>query len=208
MPRPTIAQTFQANSQRHSVPDPQGLPHQPARHLGSIVPSLSETPTPTPVPAPRKPEIEESSPLKFTVNLTEAQRQRLAEIPEKRRQRVETLLATGDRICQGEAFRLLAPPAPARPSPASVEELLSRLREDPAYPSQAAEALAQAFDDRRSWGAYHASCQRAWAGHVPCSSLVQAWREATSGRARNPGALFMSVLKREAPDWCSGSKRL
>ena len=161
---------------------------------------------PSPAPAPKKSDNGDTSSPKFLEVLTEAQRRRLTELPEKRRQRVEMLLATGDRICQGEAFRLLAPPPEARPAPTSVEELLSRLREDPVYPSQAAEALAQAFDDRRSWGTYHAVCQRAWAGHVPCSALVQAWQEATNGRARNPGALFMSVLKREVPEWSSGPR--
>ncbi len=189
--------------------------HDPRKPISSAIPPCTPVAKPPnepqpsqPFPASKKPKIEAPNPPEHLAMLTEAQHQRLTEMPEKRRQRVETLLATGDRICQGEALRLLAPPPETRPAPQSVAELLCRLREDPVYPSQAAEALAQTLDDRRSWGTYHAVCQRAWAGHIPCSALVQAFREATNGRARNPGALFMSVLKREAPDWQSGPKPL
>jgi DNA-binding Lrp family transcriptional regulator len=91
------------------------------------------------------------------------------------------------------------PPAPPpKPAPASTAEMLARIREDPRFVVQAAELLSQDLDDRKSWSGFHAACRRAWEGSIPAEALVVAHREATSGKARSPGALFMAVLKREA----------
>jgi hypothetical protein len=105
-------------------------------------------------------------------------------------------LGSGDRILIGEALRHLAP-RPTRPEmPARTEELLLRIREDPTWVPAAAELLAQDLGDRKSWFGFHAACRRAWEGRLEPSSLVEAWRQATGGKARNPGAVFMTVLKR------------
>jgi hypothetical protein len=62
----------------------------------------------------------------------------------------------------------------------------------------AAELLAQDLGNRKSWSGLYAACRRAWEGRVSPAALVTAGREAASGRARNPGALSITVLKRES----------
>ena len=96
-----------------------------------------------------------------------------------------------------EASRRLAPPPPRPTPPTSTADLLARVRESPAHVAAAAEVLSRELDDRKSWSGFHAACRRAWEGEIRPEALVTAWHEATSGKARSPGALFMSVLKRE-----------
>jgi hypothetical protein len=79
-----------------------------------------------------------------------------------------------------------------------VPELLARIRESPSFVTDAAELLARDLDDRKSWSGLHAVCRRAWEGRLPPEALATAYREATAGRARSPGAVFMTVVKREA----------
>jgi hypothetical protein len=105
-------------------------------------------------------------------------------------------LGSGDRIMAGEALRLLAPRLPRPERPAGVEELLLRIREDPSWVPAAAEVLTAGLNDRMSWSGFHAACRRAWEGSLEPSALVDAWRQATGGKARNPGAVFMTVVKR------------
>jgi DNA-binding Lrp family transcriptional regulator len=107
-------------------------------------------------------------------------------------------LASGDPILMAEASRRLAPPPPRLEPPTSTGDLLSRIRESPAHVAAAAELLSRELDDRKSWSGFHAACRRAWEGSIPTEALVTAHREATNGKARSPGALFMAVLKREA----------
>lgn len=116
------------------------------------------------------------------------------------REDYERFLRSDDPVLVAEATRLLSPrPAPqTRPAPRDTAEFLARIRESPDCPGKAAELLAQGLDDRKSWPALHAVCRRAWAGELPPEALVTAWRDATNGRARNPGALFMAVVKRES----------
>lgn len=91
----------------------------------------------------------------------------------------------------------MAPKPAPKPAPETTPELLARLRESPSYPSMAAEALVQAFDDRKSWRGFHALTQKAWEGEVEPSALVKAWERATDGKARNPAAVFMTVAMRD-----------
>jgi hypothetical protein len=111
------------------------------------------------------------------------------------------LAAGDDPICRAWARARLGLDRPAapppKPAPASTAELLGRIREDPRFVVEAAELLSQDLDDRKSWPGFHAACRRAWEGSIPAEALVIAHREATSGKARSPGALFMAVLDRE-----------
>jgi hypothetical protein len=88
------------------------------------------------------------------------------------------------------------PPAPTPPR--DLAELLARIREAPGHVAAAAEGLARSLDDRKSWRGLHAACRRAWEGTITPEALLTAWREATNGRARVPGAVFMTVLRRES----------
>jgi DNA-binding Lrp family transcriptional regulator len=106
-------------------------------------------------------------------------------------------LGSDDPILKAEAERLLAPLPPQAQFPETVLELLARIRESPTNVAAAAEMLCRDLDDRKSWSGFYAACRRAWEGQIPPGALVTAWREATSGRARNPGAVFMAVLRRE-----------
>ena len=62
---------------------------------------------------------------------------------------------------------------------------------------QAAELLSQELDVRKSWSGFHAVARRAWEGSIEPGALVSALAEATGGKARNPGAIFMHVVGRE-----------
>ena len=107
-------------------------------------------------------------------------------------------IGSEDPILKAEAARRQAPPQPRPEPPTTVAELLARIRESPANVAAAAELLCRDLDDRKSWNGFYAACRRAWEGQIPPGALVTAWREATSGRARNPGAVFMAVLRRES----------
>jgi DNA-binding Lrp family transcriptional regulator len=103
-----------------------------------------------------------------------------------------------DPILRAEAARRLAPPVSRVEPKGTVSDLLACIRASPANVAAAAELLAQDLGDRKSWNGFYAACKRAWEGEIPAEALVIAHREATNGRARSPGALFMAVLKREA----------
>ena len=79
-----------------------------------------------------------------------------------------------------------------------MAELLGRIGERPDFVGKATEALARDLDDRRSWSGLHAICMKAWRGEIPPEALVIGHAEATSGRAKVPGAVFTSVVRREA----------
>src|SRR5258708_2510915 len=60
-------------------------------------------------------------------------------------------------IRKPEAWRRRAP-RPAEPEPpATVPELLARIRESPAHVAAAAELLSRDLDDRKSWSGFHAA---------------------------------------------------
>lgn len=104
--------------------------------------------------------------------------------------------ASDDPILRAEAARRLKPKAPPRPEPQTAEELLARIQENPAHVAAAAEVLARTFDDRRSWAGFHAVARRAFEGEIPPAVLVDALGRASDPKARNPAALFMSIVGR------------
>ena len=104
--------------------------------------------------------------------------------------------ASDDPILKAEAARRLKPKAPPRPEPRTAEELLARIQENPAHVAAAAEVLARTFDDRKSWNGFHAVARRAFEGGIPAEALTDALRRATDPKARNGGALFMSIVNR------------
>ena len=104
---------------------------------------------------------------------TEAEQQaRLAELPPLARDQVLLWLAMGDPILLVEARKMLAPPRPRPSPPRTLPEALERIREDPSFPPLAADWLATAFDDRKSWNGFKARCEEAWRGELPVSRLV------------------------------------
>jgi hypothetical protein len=132
------------------------------------------------------------------VPLTPAEQARLAELAPAARDRVLTWLATGDRVCLGEARRLLAPQRAAPAPPGTTAELLVRVREDPSYVAAAAEVLSREFADAGSWSGFHARLSEAWSGRLEPSTLAEAYRQACGPRVRNRGAVFMTALKARA----------
>jgi hypothetical protein len=105
---------------------------------------------------------------------------------------------SADRILVAEARKKLAPP-PRRPeAPRTLPEVLSRIREDPSFPALAADWLASALGDRKSYSGFKARCEEAWRGELPVARLVSAYKQATGSHAKNRGAIFMySVRRRE-----------
>jgi hypothetical protein len=77
-----------------------------------------------------------------------------------------------------------------------LPELLSHIRDDPAFPALAADWLASALDDRKSWAGFKARCEEAWRGDLPVPLLLSAFEQATGPKARNPGAIFMYAVRR------------
>lgn len=109
----------------------------------------------------------------------------------------QSWLASGDPILAAEARRRLAPP-PARPAlPATLPELLARIRDDPSYPAQAAQALAIELGDARSYAGYLARATEAWRGERQPGELVEALQQASGPRARRRGAVFMHAMKHQ-----------
>jgi hypothetical protein len=145
----------------------------------------SEVPTPAsaPIPSPALP-------------LTPEQLARLDALPAASRDQVLIWLATGDPILVAEARKRLGPPRPRPEAPRTLPEVLARIREDPSFPALAADWLASALDDRKSWAGFKARCEEAWRGELPVDWLLSAYAQATGPRAKKPGALFMHALHR------------
>jgi hypothetical protein len=116
-------------------------------------------------------------------------------MPPASRDQVLVWLATGDPILVAEARKKLAPPRPRPVEPQTLPELLRRIREDPSFPPRAADALAKAFNDWKSYSGFKARCEEAWRGERPVEHLLEAYRQASGLMAKNRGALFMHVLR-------------
>ena len=131
--------------------------------------------------------------------LTGPEQARLRELPEPAREQVLRWLVTGDRICVGEARRLLGPPRPPEPPPWSLPtaELLSGLPGRPDRVAAAAGRLAAELRDPRSFNFYRSVAESVCAGRQPAEVLVSAWRQATGPKASRPGAVFATAWKRE-----------
>jgi hypothetical protein len=80
-------------------------------------------------------------------------------------------------------------------APQTLPELLGRIREDPSFPSKAADWLASAFSDRKSYDGFRVRCEEVWRGERPVEQLVSAYDQASGPRVKNPGAVFMHVLR-------------
>jgi hypothetical protein len=129
------------------------------------------------------------------LTLSDEQRARLAEHSPGSRKLILEQLATGDPILVTDALAKLAPP-PRRPvEPETLPELLGRIREDPSFPTKAADWLMRAFDDAKSYSGFKARCEEAWRGERPVAELLDAYRQATGAKAKNPGAIFMHALR-------------
>ena len=110
---------------------------------------------------------------------------------------VLTWLLTGDRILVAEARKKLVPP-PQRPeAPRTLPEVLGRIREDPSFPSLAADWLASSFQDRKSYSGFKARCEEAWRGELHPARLVSAYDQAMGPQARNRGAIFMVAVRQK-----------
>jgi hypothetical protein len=116
-------------------------------------------------------------------------------MPPASRDQVLVWLATGDPILVAEARKKLAPPRPRLVEPQTLPELLGRIWEDPSFPPRAADALAKAFGDLKSYSGFKARCEEVWRGERSAEQLVEAYRQASGPRAKNPGAVFMHSLR-------------
>jgi hypothetical protein len=128
--------------------------------------------------------------------LTAEQQARLDALPAATRDLVLTWLLTGDPILVAEAKKKLVPPRPRPEAPQTLPEVLGRIREDPSFPSLAAEWLASSLQDRKSYSGFKARCEEAWRGELPIDRLVSAYEQATGPKAKNPGAIFMYAVRR------------
>jgi hypothetical protein len=150
--------------------------------------------TPKAVPSPA------TSPAKAgpTPVLTPEQKARLDALPEATANLVLTWLMTDDPILVAEAKKKLVPPRPRPEAPQTLPEVLGRIREDPSFPSLAADWLASALQDRKSYSGFKARCEEAWRGELEPRRLMAAYEQAVGPKARNRGALFMfAVMHRE-----------
>jgi hypothetical protein len=127
--------------------------------------------------------------------LTPEQQARLTSMPPASRDQVLVWLATGDPILVAEARKKLVPLRPRFVEPQTLPELLGRIREDPSFPPRAADALAKAFGDWKSYSGFKARCEEAWRGERSIEQLMEAYRQASGPQAKNRGAVFMHVLR-------------
>lgn len=157
-------------------------------HPQSISPVVVQSlPAPLPSPAPT---------ISAGTVLSAAEADRLQDLAPGVRDRVLNWVASGDPILLSEARRCLGPPAPPKAPPATLLELLGRLREDPANVPAAAAALCQAFDDPKSYSGFLARVGEAFEGRRDPADLVEALKQASGPKARNRGAIFMTVCGR------------
>jgi hypothetical protein len=145
--------------------------------------------SPPPLSSPR-----EAGP---TLPLTPGQKARLDALPKATANLVLTWLLTGDRILVAEAKKKLVPPRPRPEAPRTLPEVLARIREDPSFPALAADWLASALGDRKSYSGFKARCEEAWRGELNPARLLTAYNQAMGPQARNRGAIFMYAVHRE-----------
>ena len=159
-------------------------------------------PDSSPIPLP-----EPSSPIAIALPASEPSNRPIAPaiLPARKRplwsaspEMAEAATRTADPILAREIARRSAPARPSTPisAPTSTVELLTRLRESPQHPAEAAELLAREFADRKSWPGFLARCREAWDGRRSPDDLADAYRLATAPGARNPGAIFMAALRK------------
>jgi hypothetical protein len=131
--------------------------------------------------------------------LSPEEQARFWQLPEATRRRILTWLGLGDRICLGEARRLLAPPPPPEPPPSSLStpELLAGLPGRPDRVAAAAGRLAAELGDQRSYLFYRSAAVEVCSRRQPPEALVDAWRQGMSPKARRRGAVFTTAWGRE-----------
>jgi hypothetical protein len=128
--------------------------------------------------------------------LPSEQQARLDALPAATRDLVLTWLLTGDPILVAEAKKKLVPLRPRPEAPKTLPEVLGRIREDPSFPALAADWLASALQDRKSYSGFKARCEEAWRGELNPARLVSAYDQAMGPQARNRGAIFMVAVNR------------
>jgi hypothetical protein len=192
-PEPVPAPAFPAGLTPVGRSDPSA-PGDPPVAAPEPRPALARVPR---VEPPRSAPVPATSPAKAGpgANLTPEQQQRLAALPEGVREQVYLWLMSGDRILMREALRRLTPPRPRPETPRTLPELLGRIREDPSFPSLAADWLCRTLGDQKSYSGFKARCEEAWRGELPVSRLVSAYEQASGPQAKNRGALFMHAVR-------------
>jgi hypothetical protein len=131
--------------------------------------------------------------------LTPREQARFWQLPAASRERVLTWLGLGDRICLGEARKLLAPPPPVESPPWSLStaELLAGLPGRPDRVAAAAGRLCEELGDPKSYNFYRSAAEAVSARRCPASALLEARRQAMSPKSVNRGAVFVYAWKRE-----------
>jgi hypothetical protein len=188
---PRLARTQSGSPSEQGPPALVAAPDAPR---GLANPPPIEPPQAAPAPAPSP------ATAGLALALTAEQQARLEALPSATRDLVLTWLLTGDPILVAEARTKLAPPRPRPEAPRTLPEVLGRIREDPSFPSLAADWLASALQDRKSYSGFKARCEEAWRGELEPRRLVAAYEQATGPKAKNPGALFMFALRCDARD--------
>jgi hypothetical protein len=128
--------------------------------------------------------------------LTPEEKARLDAMDPGVRDQILTWLMLGDPILMREARAKLTPPRPRPEAPRTLPEVLGRIREDPSFPSLAADWLASTLEDRKSYSGFKARCEEAWRGELPVPRLLSAYEQATGPKVRNPGAIFQVACQR------------
>ena len=105
---------------------------------------------------------------------------------------LEHLRLAGEAAAQREAAAIAN-------EPRDLAELLPRIRERPWYPLEAAGLLARSFDDHKSQAYYGLVCKEAFEGALDPADLADAYRQATSEKAREPGKVFTAAIQRHRP---------
>jgi hypothetical protein len=134
--------------------------------------------------------------------LTPEEQARFWQLPEATRRRVLTWLGLDDRICLGEAKKLLAPPLPPEPPPSSLStpELLACLPGRPDWVAAAARRLCEELGDHRpaSWTFFKRAAEAVAMRAAGPGVLLDCLRQATGPKAVHGGKVFVAAWKREA----------
>jgi hypothetical protein len=150
------------------------------------------------LPAPTPP-VADSAALSA---LTPEEQARFWQLPEATRRRVLTWLGLDDRICLGEARRLLAPPPPPEPPPSSLStaELLAGLPGRPDRVAAATRRLCEELGDDRpaSWTFFKRAVEAVATRAAGPGVLLDCLRQATGPKAVHGGKVFVAAWKREA----------
>jgi hypothetical protein len=141
------------------------------------------------------------TPADALASLTPEQRARWERMGSGRKALVVELLASRDKLMAEEALRRLSPaPPPPKPIETVPDAVEATAAGNPKAMMALTEMLCRRFDDRKSWHYFKQVSEQLFQNPGKpqlAADVLDAFRQASGPKARNGGAVFVTVLQRQ-----------